>query len=72
MLLKLNVDKLMQNKNLTIEKLSKISNINKDVISRYKRDIVDRLDKTVIVRLCIALQCDISDLLEFKEISEDK
>ena len=61
--LKLKLGEIMKDRKLTLDKLHEKSNIDKSVLSRYRRDIVERLDKSVIVRLCEALNITPSELI---------
>lgn len=71
----LNITKLrferMKNE-LTQSKLSRISNVNLSTIRSYEQaeKSIDKASINTIIRLCYALNCQISDILEDKKLIE--
>ena len=55
---------------LTQSKLSRISNVNLSTIRSYKKaeKSIDRAAINTIIKLCYALNCQISDILEDEEL----
>ena len=59
------LDKLIKEKNISKNKLSHKAEMQRTQINQYCKNEITRLDTSVLARLCTALDCDISDLLEF-------
>lgn len=55
---------------LTQSKLSRISNVNLSTIRSYEKaeKSIDRAAINTIIKLCYALNCQISDILEDEEL----
>ena len=63
--IKLHLDELMKERNISISKLSYRAEMQRTQLKKYKDNDVQRLDIAVLSRLCYALDCDLNDLLEF-------
>ena len=63
--IKLKLDKLLESKGVSINKLSKIADMQRTQIKNYRNNKMVRYDADVLARICTALNCDISDLLEY-------
>ena len=63
--IKLHLDELMKERNLSISKLSYRAEMQRTQLKKYKDNDVQRLDIAVLSRLCYALDCDLNDLLEY-------
>ena len=63
---KSNLRKMRKKKNITQEELSKKSGVSARTIRAYeeKSREIDKATMSILVDLCIALDCDISDILE--------
>ena len=61
-----NLNTIMNSKNISIYKLSKLTGLKYDVILRYYNDQIIKYDSTVLAKLCYALNCSISDLLKYE------
>lgn len=59
--------KLLIDKKITNAKLAEMAGFSANIITRLKRDKYVSLDS--IEKICIVLQCDVDDILEF--IPED-
>ena len=55
----------MEKQNVSISKLAYRAEMQRTQLKSYIRNDVARIDLSVISRLCYALQCDISDLIEY-------
>lgn len=53
-------------KPFTQDDLAVAVNVPQGTISRWVNDKVDRLDKNILVKLCLYFNCDIGDLLVFE------
>ena len=56
---------LLEQRGISKNKLSQRAEMQRTQINRYCKNDIARLDIVVLARLCTALECDISDLLEF-------
>lgn len=65
-MLKLNLNNVLKDKEVSLFKLSKDTNITYSVLHRYQKGGLQRVDLSVLDRICNTLNCDISDLLEFE------
>ena len=62
---KLHLKELMEDRNISINKLSFRAEMQRTQLKKYCRNEVQRLDTAVLARLCYALQCDLSELIEY-------
>lgn len=63
----LKVSELMDKKNISRNKLARLTDIKYSVIDRYYRaDNVERVDLDVLSRICYVLECDLDDLMEYR------
>lgn len=63
--IKIKLDELIKEKNISKNKLSHKAEMQRTQINQYCKGEITRLDTAVLARLCTALDCSISDLLEF-------
>ncbi len=63
----LTLDKTLKKLNISRYELAKRTDIQYQVIDNYYKNKVKRYDGYVLDRICTALDCDISDILEFKK-----
>lgn len=61
----LHLDKLMKERNISISKLSFRAEMQRTQLKRYCRNEIQRLDISVLSRLCYVLDCDLHDLVEY-------
>jgi len=61
--LKINLEHFMIKYNLTVEGLANKAGIDKNTISRYKRNVSAKIDLKVFAKICEALNVKPSDLL---------
>lgn len=61
------LDKTLESKNMSRYELAKKTGIQYQVIDNYYKNKVKRYDSYVLERICDALQCDISDVIEYKK-----
>lgn len=62
---KLHLEELMKERNISINKLSFRAEMQRTQLKKYCKNEVQRLDISVLSRLCYALDCDLNDLLEY-------
>lgn len=63
--IKIKLDELIKERNISKNKLSHRAEMQRTQINQYCNNEITRLDTAVLARLCTALDCEISDLLEF-------
>ena len=68
--LKLNLDKILEEKHMTRYQLAKITDIKYQTIDNYYKNRVTRYDGYILSRICEALDCKINDVLIF--VQEEK
>lgn len=64
-MIKLTVDKYIDERGITRYELSKRTGIRFQIIDNYYKNKVVRYDSYVLDRICEALDCDITDILVF-------
>ncbi len=63
--IRLKLAELMKKQNVSISKLAYRAEMQRTQLKAYMRQDVVRVDLAVLSRLCYALQCDLSDLIEY-------
>lgn len=58
---------LMANKNLTKNELCRLSDVGMSTINNYCNNTIKLLDVNVLCKLCNALDCKISELMEYEK-----
>lgn len=58
---------LMEDQNISINKLSQASQMQRYQLKKYMNNKVQRIDLQVLARLCYVLECNVEDILEYKE-----
>ena len=64
-MVKLTLEKTLKEKGITRYELAKRTGILFHVIDRYYKNTVVRYDSYILNKFCEALDCDISDLMEY-------
>ncbi len=64
-MVKLTLDKLLENKGITRYQLSKMTEVKYQTIDNYYKNRVVRYDSYILSKICEALNCNISDILIF-------
>ena len=64
-MIQLTVDKCLESRGITRYELAKRTGIRFQIIDNYYKNKVVRYDSYVLNRICEALQCDISELIEY-------
>lgn len=62
--------KLLIDKNLKKRDLQALANISGSSIAKLGRN--ENVNTDILLRICSALQCDISDIMEIEEKTDDK
>lgn len=66
-MIKLTLDKALKNYGLTRYELAKRTGIQYQIIDNYYKNKVKRYDSYVLDRICDAIGCSISDIIEYKK-----
>ncbi len=64
-MIRLTIDKYLDTHAITRYELSKRTGIRFQIIDNYYKNKVVRYDSEVLNKICAALDCDISDLIEY-------
>lgn len=65
---KLKLSDIMDKKGITRNKLSTLTGVKYEVVSRYyKAENVERVDLDFLAKVCFVLNCTINDLLEYEK-----
>ena len=64
-MIKLTIDKFIDNNKITRYELSKRTGIAFQIIDNYYKNKVVRYDSYILDKICDALNCDISDIIEY-------
>ncbi len=62
----LTLEKLLNEKKITRYELAKRTGIKFQIIDNYYKNRVVRYDSYILDKICSALDCDISDLIEYR------
>ena len=63
--IRIKLDELIKQSGISKNKLSHKAEMQRTQINNFCNNKITRLDTDVLARLCAALDCDISDLLEY-------
>lgn len=66
-MIRLSLDKALERYGLTRYELAKRTGIQYQVIDNYYKNKVKRYDSYVLERICDAMDCTISDIIEYKK-----
>lgn len=66
-MIKLTIDRYINEKKITRYELAKRTGISFQIIDKYYKNKVVRYDSYVLDKICIALDCDVSDIVEYKK-----
>lgn len=66
------LDEIMKEQNISINKLAFRSEMQRTQLKAYIKNEVQRLDISVLARLCYALECSLDELIEYIPPNEEK
>ena len=66
-MIRLTLDKALEQHGLTRYELAKRTGIHYQIIDNYYKNKVKRYDSFVLDRICTAIGCQICELIEYKE-----
>lgn len=61
--LKINLQKILYEKNISINQLSKMCDVKYDVVAKYYYNKMQYLSCDIISKFCYVLNCDVSDII---------
>lgn len=59
------LDKTLERLNVSRYELAKRTGIQYQIIDNYYKNRVKRYDSYVLDRICVALDCDVNDIIEY-------
>jgi putative transcriptional regulator len=68
-MVKLILDQYLAKRGITRYELAKRTDVKFQTIDRYYKNRVVRYDSYILDRICVALECEISDILEYQKES---
>ncbi len=63
--IKINLDKIMNNKNITTYQLNNNTNVRFQTIQALRNNSASRIDFNVLAKLCYSLDCKVEDIIEY-------
>lgn len=66
-MIKLTLDKILEKQNMSRYELAKKTDIQYHVIDNYYKNKVIRYDSFVLNKICDVLECDVSEIIEYKK-----
>ena len=63
--IKLHLDETRKKQNISINKLACRAEMQRSQVRSYCNNTIQRLDIAVLARLCYALECDMTDIVEY-------
>lgn len=70
-MIKIKLCEVLGKKKMTRKKLAELTNVRPNTIGDLYNEKVRKIDLDILDRICIALECSVSDLLEFQEGDEE-
>ena len=61
------LEKLLEDKHISKNKIMRDTNTDYKVLKRIWTGEIERIDLTVLARICNYLDCDITDIIEYKK-----
>ncbi len=66
-MIRLTLDTYLDSHSITRYELAKRTGIRFQIVDNYYKNKVVRYDSDILNRMCAALDCDISDLIQYKK-----
>ena len=64
--IKIKLDDVLNERNLTRYQLSKMTGNRFEVINKWYNGNIERIDSDVLARFCFALNCKVEDIIEYE------
>ena len=61
----LKLPEILQEHGLTRNRLASLTGVKYEIIDRYYKERIERVDMDLLAKICYVLNCQISDLLEY-------
>ena len=65
--IKIKLGDYMEERDINRNTLSRLTGIRFEVIDKWSKGAVERMDLDVLARICFVLDCKVSDILEYEE-----
>lgn len=65
--IKLHLKELIEERKMNRNSLAKAANTRFEVIDKWCKNKVEKLDMDVLARICFVLDCKVSDIIEYEE-----
>ena len=69
-MIRLKIDKYLNERGVTRYELAKRTDVKFQTIDRYYKNRVIRYDSYILDRICAALECNLSDIIEYVKDEE--
>ncbi|MCH5297848.1 MAG: helix-turn-helix transcriptional regulator [Ruminococcus sp.] len=66
-MIRITLDKALEKSQITRYELAKRTGIQYQIIDNYYKNRIKRYDSYILDRICTALDCNISDIIEYKK-----
>ena len=66
-MVRLIIDKYLDQRSITRYELAKRTDVKFQTIDRYYKNRVVRYDSYILDRICAALECELSDIIEYQK-----
>ncbi len=68
--IKLHLNEIIKEKGMNRNSLAKAVNTRFEVIDKWCKNRVEKLDMDILARICFVLECKVSDIIEYEERDE--
>ena len=63
----LKLKEIMDKRNITRNRLARLIHTRFEVIDKWYSNDVEKIDADILARICFALKCQVSDIVEYTE-----
>ena len=71
-MIKITLDSLLKERNISRYELAKRTGIRYHIIDNYYKNKVVRYDSFILNKICIALNCEVEDIIKFENENSQK
>lgn len=64
-MIRINLSKLLGEKRISQRQLSRLANVRPNTINAYYNEYIERFNKADLNKICKALDCSLTDLIEY-------
>lgn len=65
------LSKIMEEQNISINRLANRAELQRTQLKHYMKNDIQRLDISILTRLCYVLECNLEDLIEYIPPNDD-